>query len=121
MTTSTPLRPATGRPAAGVLTALATAAETADELLLGTVRDVHGAVARRVYGTAATGTAGSARLSQQVHDGVSWAVCGSLGAGLRATGRGLRQMDRRGVGPRIEDSPRGRFLVSAVNGLIGDK
>ena len=121
MTTSTPVRPAGRRSPAGVLGALATAAETADELLLGTVRDVHGAVARRVYGTASTGTAGSARLSQQVHDRVSSAVYGGVGAGLRATGRGLRRMDRRGVGPRIEDSPHGRFLVSAVNGLIGDK
>jgi pimeloyl-ACP methyl ester carboxylesterase len=121
MTTSTPVRPAGRRPPAGVLAALATAADTADELLLGTVRDVHGAVARRAYGAAGTGTAGSARLSQHVHDGVSSAVYGGLGAGLRATGRGLRRIDRRGVGPRIEDSPRGRFLVSAVYGLIGDK
>jgi len=29
--------------------------------------------------------------------------------------------DRWGVGPRVEDSPRGRFVVSAVNGLIGDR
>ena len=26
-----------------------------------------------------------------------------------------------GVGPRLEDDPRGRFVSSAVNGLIGDR
>jgi len=36
------------RPRAGVLGALALAADTADEIVLGTVRDVHGAVATRV-------------------------------------------------------------------------
>ena len=109
-----------GRPA-GLLGALALGTETADQILLGTVRDVHQAVARRVYGVTDRRTAGSARLSARTHSGVSSAVYAGVGAGLRATGRGLREADRRGIGPRIEDSPRGRFLVSAVNGLIGDR
>jgi pimeloyl-ACP methyl ester carboxylesterase len=33
----------------------------------------------------------------------------------------LRAADRLGIGAPIEASPRGRFLVSAVNGLIGDR
>ena len=58
---------------------------------------------------------------QVLHDGISRTLYGGLGAGLRATARTLRHADRRGVGPLLEDSPRGRFVVSAVNGLIGDK
>ena len=111
---------ATGRRPAGLLGALALGTDTAEEILLGTVRDVHRAVARRVYGVTDRGT-GSTRVSARIHSGVSSAVYAGIGAGLRATGRGLREADRRGVGPRIEDSPGGRFLVSAVNGLIGDR
>jgi pimeloyl-ACP methyl ester carboxylesterase len=48
-------------------------------------------------------------------------IYNGLGAGLRATGNRLRQADRRSAGPRIEDTPRGRFFVSAVNGIIGDR
>jgi pimeloyl-ACP methyl ester carboxylesterase len=106
---------------AGLLGALALGAETADQVLLGTVRDVHQAVARRVRGVAYRGAGGSSRLSERTPSGVSSAVYAGLGTGLRATGRGLREADRRGIGPRIEDSPGGRFLVSAVNGLIGDR
>jgi len=110
-----------GRPRAGLLSALALATETADEVVLGTVRDVHGAVARRVWGLTRRLSAGSAGASEHVHGGVSAAVYAGLGAGLRATSRALREADRRGVGSRIEDSVRGRALVSAVNGLIGDR
>lgn len=121
MTTSTDPRRDAGRPRAGVLGALALATDTADEILLGTVRDVHGAVAKRVYGVTGVATAGSSRVSEHVHGGISNAIYAGLGAGLRATSRGLREADRRGVGARIEDTPRGRFVVSAVNGLIGDR
>ncbi|MEO5711557.1 MAG: hypothetical protein ABIQ59_17245 [Nocardioidaceae bacterium] len=111
----------TARPQAGLLSALALAADTADEILLGTVRDVHGAVARRVLGLTGRATAGSSRPVEAVHERVSSAIYAGVGGGLRATSRGLRAADRRGVGARIEDSPGGRLLVSAVNGLIGDR
>ena len=101
----------------GVLGALALAADTADELLLGTVRDVHGAVADRVYGL----TGGPTRGVAQIHDQLSSAVYAGIGAGLRATSRGLREADRRGCGARIDESRRGRLVVSAVNGLMGDR
>jgi pimeloyl-ACP methyl ester carboxylesterase len=104
-----------------VLGALALATDAADDLLLGTVRDVHGAVADRVHGLTDRATGGSSRVVGQVHTGLSSFVYAGLGAGLRATGRGLREADRRGLGPRLEKSARGRFVVSAVNGLIGDK
>ena len=99
------------RPRAGVLGALALAADTADEIVLGTVRDVHGAVATRVH-TLIGRRSGTGPVSSAVYAGI--------GCGLRATSRGLRAADRR-VGARIEESPAGRVLVSAVNGFIGDR
>jgi pimeloyl-ACP methyl ester carboxylesterase len=116
-----PAASAPGRPRAGLLGALALATETADELFVGTVRDVHTAVARRVLGVTRRATGGSARPVEAVHDRVSSAVYAGIGGGLRATSRGLCAADRRGVGRRIEDSAAGRLVVSAVNGLIGDR
>src|SRR3954466_6083692 len=91
--TTSPLPP----PGGGVYAALALLAETADEVLLGTVRDVHVAVAKRVYGA----TGGSAKVSQRIHKSVATAIYGGLGTGLRATGERLRKADRRSAGPRI--------------------
>ena len=102
------------RPRAGLLGALALATDTADEIVLGTVRDVHGAVITRVRRL----TGGSP--GRPGHGPVSTAVYVGIGCGLRATGRGLRAADRK-VGARVEESPAGRVLVSAVNGLIGDR
>jgi pimeloyl-ACP methyl ester carboxylesterase len=99
------------RPRAGVLGALALAADTADEIVLGTVRDVHGAVATRVR-TLTGRPAGTGPVTTAVYSGI--------GCGLRATGHGLRAADRR-VGARIEESHAGRVLVSVVNGFIGDR
>ena len=108
-------------PRAGVLAALALATDTADEILLGTVRDVHGAVARRVHDLTLRSTTGvSRRPSEAVQGRISSAVYAGIGGVLRATSRGLRAADPR-VGRRIEDTSRGRVLVSAVNGLIGDR
>lgn len=112
----------TRRQRLGVLGALALATDVvADELVLGTVREAHEAIGRRVFGTLDRATGNAARPSQALHDGIARSVYGGLGAGLRATARTLRHADRRGVGPLLEDSPRGRFVVSVVNGLIGDK
>jgi pimeloyl-ACP methyl ester carboxylesterase len=105
----------------GLYGALALLADTADEVVLSTVRDVHVAVAKRVYGVTGVATAGSTKVSQRIHKGVSTAIYGGLGTGLRAGGERLRQADRRSSGPRIEDTARGRFLVSAINGIIGDR
>ena len=95
------------RPRAGLLGALALATDTADEIVLGTVRDVHGAVARRVLRRHRPGdrrlVAAGPRPSTS---GCPRPVYAGVGAGLRATSRGLRAADRRGVGARIEDTPR---------------
>ncbi len=105
----------------GVVGACALAGDYADDLIVGTVRDVHGAVAKRVFALAGRPTGGSAHVSQAVHDGICRAVYTGIGAGVRAVSSGLRAAERRGYGPRLEDSPRGRFVLSAVNGLIGDR
>lgn len=106
---------------AGLLGALALATEVVDELVVETIRDVHQAWGRRVYGAVNAATGGAARVPQAAHDGIARSVYCGLGAGLRGASRALRTADRHGVGARLEHSPRGRFVVSAVNGLIGDK
>jgi pimeloyl-ACP methyl ester carboxylesterase len=98
----------------------ALAARYADDLLVGTVRDVHGAVAKRVWGSLGrTNVRGAS--SQVVHDRVTGAVYGGLSAGLRGSARACDAADRRGTGPRSAATPRGRFVLSVVNGLIGDR
>lgn len=104
---------------AGVLGAVALAAEKADELIVGAVRDIHGSVAQRAYAVTDT-LADGTTLSHRLHDGVSTAVYGGIGLGLRSGAKALRAADQH-LGPRLEDGPRGRFVVSVVNGLIGDR
>jgi pimeloyl-ACP methyl ester carboxylesterase len=103
---------ATGSP--GLLGAAALAADVADELVVGTARDVHGAVARRVRRL-------SGRAPGAGPGPVAWSVYAGVGTGLALTSGALRAADRRGWGGRLDTSPRGRMLVSAVNGLIGDR
>jgi hypothetical protein len=108
------------RDQAGVLEAAALAAEHAESLVLSAARDIHGSVAGRVHRVVDL-VAGGPTISHRAHDGIAGLVYGGLGLGLKAAARGLRTADRLGVGAPIEDSPRGRFVVSAVNGLIGDR
>ncbi len=108
------------REGAGVLEAAALATEHAESLVLSAARDIHGAVAGRVH-RVVDGVAGGTTVSHRAHDGIAGAVYGGIGLGLKAAARGLRAADRLGLGGPIEASPRGRFVVSAVNGLIGDR
>jgi hypothetical protein len=100
-------------PGPTVLDALSLLSEVADDLLVRTARDTHLAVLDRVGGL--TGSRGA------LHRGIAGAVYGGLGLGLRAASTGLDKMAATGAGPRLEDGARGRFVSSAVNGLIGDK
>lgn len=104
-----------------MLGAFALASDYADDLLIGAARDVHGAFSKRAFRLTNKATGGSARVPQALHDGISRAVFTGVGAGVRAVSSGLRAAERRGMGPRLEDSARGRFVLSAVNGLIGDR
>src|SRR4051794_22691461 len=115
-----PRRPSPRREGAGVLEAAALATEHAESLLLSAARDIHGSVAGRVHGVIDR-VAGGPTVSHRAHDGITGVVYGGLGLGLKAAARGLRAADRVGLGGPIEASPRGRFVVSAVNGLIGDR
>ncbi len=108
-----------GSARAGVLGAAALAAELADELVVGTVRDVHGAVGRRLSPVTRRLRAGTA--GPTTHERAASLVYAGVGAGLGATARALRTADRRGVGARLEDTAGGRSLVAAVNGFIGDR
>jgi pimeloyl-ACP methyl ester carboxylesterase len=107
---------AAGPAPATTATAGALAAEYAERLLLGTVRDVHRAVSSRVFGM----TGPVAAPVRRVHDGVSTGIYSLLGAGLRATGAALRYADRRGRGGRpLEHTRAGRRTAAIVNGLVG--
>jgi PGAP1-like protein len=117
MTTTSPTREA----APSLLDALSLLSEVADELVVKTARDTHYACADRVEGlTRGTGPGGRS-LPQLMHRGIACAVYGGLSLGLRAASKGLDAAAGTGAGPGLEDGARGRFLNSAVNGLIGDR
>ena len=96
-----------------LLDALSLLSEVADDLVVKTVRDTHLAALDRV-GSVTRGT-------NPLHRGIAGAVYGWLSLGLRSASRGLDKIAATGIGPRLEDGVHGRFVSSAVNGLIGDK
>ena len=105
----------------GVLDALSLLSQVADELVVRTVRDTHLAWVDRVHGLLRRSTGAGPGVGESLHRSVAAGVYGGLGVGLRATARGLGTVADRGVGPRLETDPRGRFVRAAVNGLIGDR
>ena len=107
-------------PGASVIDALSLLAAVTDELLVGSARDTHDAISRRVHGVARLGLGSAADPVESVHRGVAGAIYGGLGLALRKGGAGLDKLAATGVGPRLEEGARGRFVSSAVNGLIGD-
>lgn len=103
---------------AGYLGAAAIGLSKLDELVLGAVHDTHTAIARRSFvadDVLARGTA------HRTHDAIAGGVYAAIGGSLRLSATALRYADERGVGPRLEDDSTGRFLLSALNGLIGDR
>ncbi len=108
-------------PGPTVLDALALLTAVADELVLATARDTHTAIADRVHGVARLAAGPAVTPPEVVHKAVAGAIYGAMALGLRGTSRGLDRLAATGVGPRLEDDPRGRFLNAAVNGLIGDE
>jgi pimeloyl-ACP methyl ester carboxylesterase len=105
----------------GLLDALSLLSEVADELVVRTARDTHLALADRIGSLTRLTTGGSSAVPDKVHRGIAAAVYGGLSLGLRAASRGLDAAATTGLGPRLEDGGRGRFVSSAVNGLIGDR
>jgi pimeloyl-ACP methyl ester carboxylesterase len=108
-------------PEPGVVDALALAALYAEELVVGTTRDTHRAIANRVFGLANRGTRHAARVPQAVHDAVAGSIYTSISLAFTVAATGLAKVGASGVGPRLNDSPQGRVLHSAVNGLIGER
>ncbi|WP_299052008.1 alpha/beta fold hydrolase [uncultured Nocardioides sp.] len=104
-----------------LLEALSLASAVADELVVGTVRDTHHAVADRLYGALRRPTGGLVRVPEAAHRAVSAPVYAGLGLGLRTLATGLGAVGSRGIGPRVESERYGRHLRAAVNGLIGDR
>ena len=105
---------------ANVLDAAALAAHYAEDLVVGAVREVHRGVAGRVH-KVGDHLAGGTTMTHRVHDGISQVVYTSISAGLKGAALGLRAAGRTRVAPALEESHRGRFVVAAVNGLIGDR
>lgn len=102
----------------GVLDGLALLATMSDEVVLGTVRDTHRAVTKRLVGRGPRPLGGLPTRAQGL---VGDAVYAGIGAGLRGTARGLGAASGRLGEPRLEAHPAGRVVRSAVNGLIGDR
>ena len=119
MTSTRAERPAEQPSGPGLLDALSLLSEVADELVVRTARDTHFAVADRVQGLTRRG--GPRSVPDGVHRGIAAAVYGGLSLGLRAASAGLDKVAATGTGPRLEGDARGRFVSSAVNGLIGDR
>ncbi len=105
----------------GLLDALSLLAQVGDELVVRSARDTHLAWTDRVAGIRRRVAGTGPSVPEQAHRGIATAVYGGVGLGLRATSAGLDRVARTGVGPRLEAGPRGRFVRSAVNGLIGDR
>lgn len=105
----------------GVVEAWSLAAHAADELVLGTVRDTHSAVAERVSGLLRRSGREFPAAPGVVHSAVSASVYAGLGLSLRAASVGLGAAGAAGWGPRLEAGHRGRAVRSVVNGLFGDR
>lgn len=96
----------------------ALALDHVDRLVVGTVRDMHQAVARRAFG--ATRVVGG-KVPESLHDAVVTSIYGAISGFLRLSSGSVRALAARGVGRPVESSRFGRQVVSAVNGLIGDE
>lgn len=96
----------------------ALALDYGDRLIVGTARDMHRAVSSRMF--KATRVVGG-RVPESLHDAVVTSVYGAISGALRLSSGSVRALASRGVGRPIEDTRRGRLVVAAVNGLIGDE
>lgn len=108
-------------PGPGVLDAAALGIAYADRLLLRTVRDTHRAWARRSFRLVPGRSRPLVGLPEQVHAGVSAGVYAGIAVTLMAARAGLDHAARRRLGPRLDDTPRGRWVRAVTNGLTGDR
>lgn len=108
-------------PGPRVLDALSLLAEVADQVVVSSVRDTHLAWSDRAHGLTRRLVGPGAAVPEALHRGIAGAVYAGLGLGLKAASTGLDRAAEAGLGGRLEATPRGRFVSSTVNGLIGDR
>ncbi len=92
-----------------------------EEVVLATAHDTHLGVAGRVRSMTTPLGGTPAVVGHGLHDLIATTVHTSVRWGLRAGRLGLRGAAGAGLGQALDDGPRGRFVRSAVNGLIGDR
>src|SRR5579884_1949372 len=97
------------------------AADAADRVVVRSAATLHAAIARRVF--AANGPA--AVPVRVVHDAISTRAYAAAGAAVRRAGRGGRRSLDAMTGNNSERalsvSRTGRWIVSAANGITGDR
>ncbi len=96
----------------------ALALDYGDRLIVGTARDLHRAVSSRAF--RATRVIGG-QVPESLHDAVVTSLYGAVSGVLRLSSGSVRALSSKGVGRPIENTRRGRLIVAAVNGLIGDE
>lgn len=104
-----------------LLDALALLARVADEVVVDTARDTHLAWVDRIHGLLDRPLGVSSALPSRGHRAIARSVYAGMGLSLKGVGAGLDVAARTDVGPPMETGARGRFVRSAVNGLIGDR
>lgn len=114
---------ATTHPGPGTAESVSLLAEVADEIVVRGARDTHLAWLERVNGF--IGANPVAASHYVLHRSIASSVYGGVRLGLRATRLGADAVARvrmpRATDRRLENRPGGRFVRSAVNGLIGDR
>ncbi|WP_203335988.1 alpha/beta fold hydrolase [Nocardioides limicola] len=105
----------------GSLEAAAIGLDLLDEVVLGTVRDMHRAIATRVHGIVTPATGGLGRPVEVAHHGLAHGLYAGFGYGLRGGSALFRVGDRRGLGTGIESTPTGRWANAFVHGVLGDR
>src|SRR5665811_2112685 len=98
--------------------AAALALDYGERLIVGTARDVHSAIAKRVFKVTRF-VAG--RGPESFHDALVTSVYGVVSGGMRVSSGALRSLGAHGLGRPLEATERGRLMLAIVNGLIGDE
>jgi pimeloyl-ACP methyl ester carboxylesterase len=106
-----------------LIDALAVGLEGLDELIFGGVRQTHTAINNHVHGALSVGTGGLSKAEEVANRSITASVYGAIGLGFAVARAALDVTadHTAGRGPRLEDSPAGRFFSSALNGLVGDQ
>lgn len=108
-------------PEARVLDLYHFAAVAAEELVADTARETHRAVAARTFSLLEPRLGLPVTATRWTHDAIAGIVHTSVRVGVRGASLSLKVAADAGVGPEVEHGSRGRFVRSALNGLVGDR